>query len=87
MPIKINFTAPMTQEDLLKTELEKAGAQATPVCYYPAAHKVTHGQRWAAVNKKMAYSKWKLNAVAQAIRGKSLLEAKNILRNVDKKGA
>ena len=34
----------------------------------------------------MHYSKWKLNAAAQTIRGKSLLYAKIILANVDKKG-
>lgn len=35
----------------------------------------------------MRYSKWKLNAVAACIRGKSLFDAKRILAGVDKKGA
>lgn len=35
----------------------------------------------------MHYSKWKLNAAAEVIRGgKSLIEAKNLLASVDKKG-
>ncbi len=34
----------------------------------------------------MHYSKWKLNAAAQTIRGKSLVDAKVILASVDKKG-
>lgn len=36
----------------------------------------------------MHYSRWKLNAAAQLIRGgKSLIDAKNALANADKKGA
>lgn len=58
-----------------------------PECYYPIAHKVTHGHRWAGVKKDLHYSKWKLNAVAATIRGKSLIDAKATLAGVDKKGA
>jgi len=40
------------------------------------------------VKKDMHYSRWKLNAAAQLIRGgRSLIDAKNALANADKKGA
>ena len=35
----------------------------------------------------MHYSMWKLNTVAAAVRGKSLLDAKASLANSDKKGS
>ena len=39
------------------------------------------------VKKDIIYSKWKLNAAAQLIRGgKSLIDAKNALSSADKKG-
>lgn len=56
------------------------------MCYFPRAHKVTHAHRWSGIRKDMYYSKWKLNAAAQVIRGRSLLDAKAALASVDKKG-
>ena len=67
--------------------IEKARTTKDPVCFYPAAHRPPHAPRWAGRKNDMFYSMWKLNAVCQVIRGKSLLDAKKALNTVDKKGA
>mmetsp|Transcript_28324 Transcript_28324/g.37816 ORF Transcript_28324/g.37816 Transcript_28324/m.37816 type:complete len:240 (+) Transcript_28324:111-830(+) len=85
--IKINAAQPVSELDLLKQKLSKVSDSPTPVCFYPKSVKVTHGHRWAGTKKDLHYSKWKLNAVAAAIRGKSLIDAKAMLGSVDKKGA
>lgn len=85
--IKITTVQPVTQMDLLQSEIESAKSVATPVCFYPKMHPKPHAQSWSLVKKDMHYSKWKLNAAAECIRGgKSVIEAKNILAQVDKKG-
>ena len=67
--------------------MEKAKSAQTPVCFYPKAHPKPHTPSWSLVKKDMHYSKWKLNAAAQTIRGgKSVIEAQSILAGVDKKG-
>lgn len=66
--------------------LAKAKADKDPVCFYPKAHRLMHSHRWSGTKKDIFYSMWKLNAVCAAIRGKSLIDAKNLLDVIDKKG-
>ena len=67
--------------------MQKARAKEDPVCFYPTAHRPPHSPRWSGRKKDMHYSMWKLNAVCAVIRGRSLLDARNALQMVDKKGA
>lgn len=85
--IKVTNNKDMTEMDLLDEKLNKAKETVDPVCFYPKAHKQPHNARWGGVKEDMHYSKWKLNAVAELIRGKPLIEAKNMLAGADKKGA
>ena len=87
-PIAIKVTAnkQYSDMDLLEEKLAKASEISDPVCFYPRAHKKPHCYRIAGVKKDMHYSKWKLNAVAECIRNKPIIDAKNILAGLDKRG-
>ena len=87
IPITVTAAKEWSPMDLLQAELDKVRETASPVCFYPRAHKVTHPHRWAGEKKNMHYSRYKLNCVLKCIRGKSLTDAKHILANLDKKGA
>lgn len=85
--IKIATVKSVSNADLLEAELAKAKSVQAPVCFYPIAHPKPHTPSWSGTKTGMHYSKWKLNAAAEVIRGgKSLIEAKNLLAQVDKKG-
>ena len=87
VPIKVTKNQEYSAMDLLKDEISKVQSSVTPVCFYPRTHKKEHEKRWAGTKKDIHYSKWKLNAVAGLVRNTSLIEARSILANADKKGA
>jgi ribosomal protein L22 len=87
VPIKLLGGKPMDDFSLLQEKLAKMEGKKKPVAHYPISVKKRDDFTVEKVEKGLRYSSWKLNATANIVRGKSVIEAKMGLTNNHRKGS